>query len=256
MKNINRNNSSNPEKNRIKAVLLDSGRVLNSPTTGHWHIPVNFFAYVDKKKFSSIPSTKKKQAFSKANEYINKQNLILNEDDEYRHFFEYYKVFSKYLPELQLRDEDVQAIAKDYVYNYGKYSFFNDVMKIIPLLSETYKLAIVSDAWPSLENVFREAGLRGYFSSFVISSQKGITKPHGLMYMTALNELDVSPDEAIFVDDSIKNCNGAISLGIHSLVLCRDWKLYIYNKVVNKNYNIVRNLYDIKKYLDKESQNK
>lgn len=50
---------------------------------------------------------------------------------------------------------------------------------------------MVSDAWPSLENVFRKAGLRDCFSSFVISSIKGIRKPHELMYKAALKELGV-----------------------------------------------------------------
>lgn len=237
------------DKNKIKAILFDSGKVLNVPATGHWHITLNFFTYVDKKIFNSISSSQKILAFNKAYEYINNQNLILDENEEYKHFLEYYNIFSKYLPQLQLRDEDVQAIAKDYVYNYSKYSFFDDAISLIPELSKSYKLAVVSDAWPSLENVFRKANLRDYFSSFIISSQKGVTKPNELMYKTALNELDVLPEEAIFIDDSIKNCAGAIKLGINSFVLCRDWRLYIYNQLCHRNYNIIRNLIDVKNLL-------
>jgi putative hydrolase of the HAD superfamily len=242
-------NSLTFNKHKIKAILFDSGRVLNVSATGHWFITPNFFNYVDKKIFSSISGSKKRLAFNKAGEYIRKQNLIIDEDEEYKHFFQYYKIFSKCLPELQLKDEDVQAITKDYVYNYSKYRFFDDVINVIPELSKSYKLAVVSDAWPSLENVFREAGLRNYFSSFVISSKKGVTKPYELMYKTALDELNVLPEEAIFIDDNINNCNGAIKLGINAFVLCRDWKLYVYNKVFNADYNIIRNLIDIKNLL-------
>jgi len=242
-------NSLTFNKHKIKAILFDSGRVLNVSATGHWFITPNFFNYVDKKIFSSISASKKRLAFNKAGEYISKQNLIIDEDEEYKHFFQYYKIFSKCLPELQLKDEDVQAITKDYVYNYSKYRFFDDVINVIPELSKSYKLAVVSDAWPSLENVFREAGLRNYFSSFVISSKKGVTKPDELMYKTALDELNVLPEEAIFIDDNINNCNGAIKLGINAFVLCRDWKLYVYNKVFNADYNIIRNLIDIKNLL-------
>ena len=49
---------------------------------------------------------------------------------------------------------------------------------------------------------------RIYFSSFIISSVKGVVKPHQLMYKAALDELNVSLDEAIFIDDSIKNWDG------------------------------------------------
>ena len=235
------------DKNRIKAILIDSGRVLNRPVTGHWFITPNFFNYVDKRSLNSISAPEKREAFNKAGQYISKENLISNEEEEYKHFVEYYKVFSKFLHQLQ--DKDIQAIAKDLVYNYNKYSFYNDAIRLIPELSKEYKLAIVSDAWPSLENVFKKAELRNYFSSFVISSIKGVTKPHEVMYKTALEELNVYPEEAIFIDDSMKNCDGAINLGIRSFVLCRDWRLYAYNMLAHRNHNIIRSLSDIKKLL-------
>ncbi|WP_010234603.1 HAD-IA family hydrolase [Clostridium arbusti] len=234
---------------RIKAILIDSGRVLNEPVTGSWFITPNFFNYVDRKKFDSISPLQKREALSKAGEYISKQNLIVNEEEEYTHFFQYYNIFSKCLPQLKLKEEDVKSITRDLVYNYNKYAFFKDVIELIPKLSKKYKLAVVSDAWPSLENVFINANLRDYFSSFVVSSIKGVTKPDELMYKAALEELDVSAEESIFIDDSIRNCEGAIKLGIKSFVLCRDWRLYIYNKFAYRNYSIIKNLYAIDKIL-------
>jgi putative hydrolase of the HAD superfamily len=239
----------NVNDNNIKAILIDSGRVLNGPITGHWFITPNFFNYVDEKNFKSIDSNKRKSAFNKAENYISQQKLIINENEEFIHFLEYYKIFANELPQLKLRDDQIKAIAEDLVYNYNKYEFYKEVIDIIPELSKKYKLALVSDAWPSLENVFKKSGLRDCFSSFIISSVKGITKPHELMYKTALEELNVSPNEAIFIDDSIKNCDGAKKLGIHSFVLCRDWKSYFYNRVTCKNHDVIQNLNDIKKIL-------
>lgn len=108
---------------------------------------------------------------------------------------------------------------------------------------------MVSDAWPSLENVFIKAGLRDYFSSFVISSKLGITKPNKQMYMTALEELNVLPEEAIFIDDSIKNCDGAKDLGIKTFLLCRDYRYYIYSKFKCRSHNVIRSLNEIRRYL-------
>ncbi len=39
---------------KIKAILFDSGKVLNEPATGHWFITPNFWKYVDKDKFENI----------------------------------------------------------------------------------------------------------------------------------------------------------------------------------------------------------
>ncbi|MFL0198519.1 HAD-IA family hydrolase [Clostridium sp. WILCCON 0269] len=236
-------------KKKIKAILMDSGKVLNKPVTGSWFITPNFFDYVDKKQFNLLSDSQIRKALSKAGKYISNQNLIISEEDEYKHFLEYYDIFSKSLPQLKLKDKDVQAITKDLVYNYNKYVFFEDAVNLVPKLSKKYKLAVVSDAWPSLEKVFINANLRDYFSSFVISSIKGVTKPNELMYKTALQELDVSPEEAIFIDDIIRNCDGAIDLGINSFVLCRDWRVYLYTKFTHRNYNVIKSLYDIDKLL-------
>lgn len=239
----------------VKAVLIDSGWVMNRPVSGHWFITPNFFSYVDKNKFKAVSPKEIYSAFNKAAEYINNQNLIISEEEEYLHFLEYYRIFSNELVQLELQDEHIKAITEDLVCNYSKYQFYKDAINIIPNLSRKYKLAVVSDAWPSLENVFIKAGLRDYFSSFVISSIKGVTKPHEAMYKTALEELEVSPDEAIFVDDSIKNCDGAKQLGIGTFVLCRDWRRFIYNKFTCKAHGIVQSLYSIERILDRTSRN-
>ncbi|MDT3429123.1 putative hydrolase of the HAD superfamily [Paenibacillus forsythiae] len=229
----------------IKAILFDSGRVLNGPRTGHWFITPNFFNFIDDKKFRSIDKKSRDRAFHNANAYISKQNLIRNEAEEFYHFAEYYRIFSDELSELGLTDDLIKLIATDLVYNYEKYKFYTDVIELIPELSRTYKLAVVSDAWPSLDNVFRRAGLRDYFSSFIISSVIGVSKPHELMYRAALEELNMSPNEVLFIDDNVRNCDGAEQLGIRSIVLSRDWKLYFYNKMTCKKHDVVRNLNDV-----------
>ena len=46
---------------KIKAVLFDSGRVLNGPVTGHWFITPNFWRYVNKSTFDSIDKSRFKR---------------------------------------------------------------------------------------------------------------------------------------------------------------------------------------------------
>lgn len=233
-------------KKVLKAILIDSGRVLDYPVTGHWFIAPDFFNYIDVKAYKRLSKLKKAEAFSKAGEYISNQKLVVSEEEEYNHFLIYYKILFDELPELNTGEKTINLIAKDLVYNYSKYKFYTDALEIIPLLSKKYKLAVVSDAWPSLENVFIKAGMRNYFKTFIISSQKGVTKPDELMYKIALNELEILPSEALFIDDRIKNCNGALKLGIETIVINRDLKIYFYNKLFNRNYRILRSFYDLK----------
>lgn len=229
----------------IKAILFDSGKVLNKPVSGHWFIPPNFFEYVDKEIFDSIPSSNKRAAYTRAGNYISKKKFVVNSDEEYSNFVEYYRILGEELPRLKLKDSDAKAIARDLVYNYDKYSFYEDAVNLIPELSKKYKLAVVTDAWPSLENVFKNAGLRDYFSSFIISSMIGVTKPDEVIYKAALSELKVLPEEAVFIDDHAKNCEGASKLGIKSIILSREFKFYAYNKLVNPGYQLIRSLNEL-----------
>lgn len=239
------------KKANIKAVLFDSGRVLNQSKSGHWFISPRFFEYVDNKKYNAINNKKIKSAFNKAGKYINTQNLIQTKEDEYIHFKKYYEIFSNNLPELELKEEQINGLAADLVYNTDKYIFYDDVLAIIPELKMKYKLGIVSDAWPSLKDIYENKGLYRYFDSFVISSILGTTKPNEKMYLKALEELMILPEEAVFVDDNLVNCKGAVKLGINGVLLCRNKLQYFIQKLssIGKDYVVIKDLKDLKYYL-------
>lgn len=239
------------KKANIKAVLFDSGRVLNQSRSGHWFISPRFFEYVDYKKYNAINNKKIKVAFNKAGQYINAQNSIQTKEDEYAHFKRYYEIFSNKLPELELKEEHINCLAADLVYNMDKYIFYDDVLVIIPELKMKYKLAIVSDAWPSLKDVYESKDLYSYFDSFVISSVLGITKPNAKMYLKALEELSILPEEAVFIDDNLINCKGAMKLGINGVLLCRNKLQYFIQKLlsIGKDYVVIKDLNNLKYYL-------
>lgn len=210
------------EARHIKAILFDSGRVLTYPKTGHWFIPPNFFRYVDKNKFEVLDMKLIDSAFRKAMSYLEGYPLILTEEEELERFIEFYHMLANELSELGLNKEQAIEIAKDTVLNDEKFVFYKDVFEHIPRFSEQYKLGVISDTWPSLDRVFKNVGLRQYFSTFIMSSVLGVLKPHELMYITALKELGVRPEEALFIDDNIVNVEAARKLGMQGLVILRD----------------------------------
>ncbi|MBO5936541.1 MAG: HAD-IA family hydrolase [Clostridia bacterium] len=235
----------------IKAILFDSGRVLNGPVTGNWFITPNFWKYVDKNVFEAISKNRVSSAFATADRYMVSQKLITTKEEEYKHFIKFYEIFSLELPELKLDDIAIKNIAKDLVFNSKKYIFYDDVFDVINNLKSKYKLAVVSDAWPSLLDVFEENNMTLYFDSIVISSFLGTSKPNRKMYCTALEELGVKPEEAIFIDDSLKNCMGAIEVGINAVLLCRNKKSFLKEKFrgLGKEYKVINNLKQLLKML-------
>lgn len=221
--------------NSIRAILFDSGRVLNHPRTGHWFVPPNFFNYADKENFEALDSRLINQAFEAAKAYIEGVPFIMNESEEYDHFKKFYSIFAEVLSVLELKEADICEIAKDTVYNDDRFLFYEDVFEVIPQLSKRFKLGVVSDTWPSLDRVYKNVGLRDYFSTFVMSSTVGVVKPHEKMFKTAISELNMIPEETVFIDDNLKNLEGARKLGMNTILMLRGAETYKANDYIYIN---------------------
>ena len=78
--------------------------------------------------------------------------------------------------------------------------------------------AIVSNSvkeWmPAWENAIPD---RSIFDTVILSSEVGLRKPNPAMYTLALDRLQISPDEAVFLDDFEPMVKGAQQVGIHAI---------------------------------------
>jgi putative hydrolase of the HAD superfamily len=236
----------------IKVILFGSGGVLNYPVTGHWFIPPNFFQIIDKKAYDRFHNIELDAAFSQAAEVLLNHKLIKSEEEEYSLFLEYYQTLFAYLPRLKATEKQIEQVAHDLVYNPDKYAFFTDASNIIPVLAANYRLAIVSDAWPSLEDVFIKAGLHQYFSAFILSSAIGANQSGVRMYEAALKELNINPRETLFVDDNKKNCDAVHRLGIQTALLCRDTTIYVYCRLTCRSHSLIQSLDELPRCLSRK----
>jgi putative hydrolase of the HAD superfamily len=82
-------------------------------------------------------------------------------------------------------------------------------------------MAIVSDARPGLEGLYRRLGLHAYFQAFVISAVLGCRKPDPRMYRAGSDALGLSPRECVFVDDAPDLVAAAIELGYGGTAIVR-----------------------------------
>jgi putative hydrolase of the HAD superfamily len=196
---------------KIKAILFDSGYTLNYPRTGNWFITPKFYEYVSR---NSIDATLLMKAIRSSNIFLNNNHNIKTENEELQQFKEFYSIVLNECHYPRSTDAVIEGLAQDCVYNDNKYIFFDDVEQSLIHLKNKFELGVVSDTWPSLERVFKNKGLRDYFSTFVMSSVFGITKASEKLFKIALEELNHSPEEAIFVDDSHKNLIVASKLGM------------------------------------------
>lgn len=229
----------------IKAILLDSLRVLNYPASGHLFIPPAFFEFIKPVNWDHVRDIERGAAFAQAKETLDTYPLVRTIEEEFDVFVEYYRTFFRSIPRLKAAPEQIEGVARSLVYDPAKFTFFTDALEIIPRLAADYKLAVVSDAWPSLEGVFVHAGLREYFSAFILSSQVGVRKPDPRMFTAALDALGVTADEALFVDDNRKNCDAARALGMRTAMVCRDQVEYLFFHFFVKTHRVIRSLTEL-----------
>jgi HAD superfamily hydrolase (TIGR01509 family) len=90
------------------------------------------------------------------------------------------------------------------------------------LRADGVPMAVVSDAWPDLEDLFRRLDLHEFFQTFVISAVLGCRKPDPRMYRAGSDGLGLAPYECVFVDDDPELVMAAIDLGYRGITLTRD----------------------------------
>jgi epoxide hydrolase-like predicted phosphatase len=81
-----------------------------------------------------------------------------------------------------------------------------------------YKTALLSNAWANLEEWLRtRLRIDDCFDVIVVSALVHMMKPDPAIYHYTLSQLQVAPQEAVFVDDSRPNVEAAAALGIHAI---------------------------------------
>jgi epoxide hydrolase-like predicted phosphatase len=76
------------------------------------------------------------------------------------------------------------------------------------------KTALLSNAWNDLRGSLKEWEIADAFDQIIISAEVGIAKPHPRIYELALEGLELSPQEAVFIDDFELNIKGAQHVGL------------------------------------------
>lgn len=106
---------------------------------------------------------------------------------------------------------------------YGNYELMEDAIESLEILSKSFKLGIISNAFPSRRTWdLPKFGLIKYFDPIIISFEIGIHKPDRKIYEYAIKQTGLDPKEIMFVDDKIKNLVAAVSVGIDNCVFISD----------------------------------
>jgi putative hydrolase of the HAD superfamily len=94
------------------------------------------------------------------------------------------------------------------------------VIRAARVLRGSYQVAVLSNAFPTQREVIRDhygIDVHAEFDVYVNSAEVGLSKPDPSIYHLTLERLGVAPEQAIFLDDSLRNVDSARQLGMHAI---------------------------------------
>ena len=117
--------------------------------------------------------------------------------------------------ELGLSDDDL-ALFREAFWAGDKLD--TALIETIRSLRPRYQTAIISNAMPGLMTLLTgKHPIADAFDVIIGSGDVGVTKPDPAIYWLALDQLGRRPEEAVFIDDSLRNVEGARAVGMHAI---------------------------------------
>lgn len=98
---------------------------------------------------------------------------------------------------------------------------YPQVVETLEQLRSQYRLAVVSDAQSAYGiPELRAVGLRDYFHPVILSGDYGYRKPDPRLFQKALNELEVQPEQALYIgNDLYHDIWGAQEVGMKAVLV-------------------------------------
>lgn len=211
-----------------KYLILDFGKVLVYSNGMNWDITSKFLELID---INTFDMEKFKTLRNKYGHILSEQILTLEE--EYNMFFKFYNGI---LSELDYKEEIAKEIAYDRTYNNDKYIVYDNVYNELERLKEKYTLILLTDNWPCATNYLKKHNLEKYFNKIYISSIYGVEKKDKVFFDYPINDFNIKPGEALFIDDNETNLDCAKEKGLDVLLMDRE------KEVEKSKYKIINNL--------------
>ena len=200
-----------------KVIFLDVGYTLDYPASGEWMLTNKFYEIVGDR----INGKDHDEIWKARNEgirFLEENHLLKTMEEEEEQYTEFYSIVSKELG-LGLSLNELKEIANDRTYNMENYLTYPGTVEAVKELSESFKLGIISDTWPSITPQLEHIGVMKYITFETYSCFLGVFKPDEKMYMDALSKCGVPASETVFIDDRIANLEGAARLGITPILI-------------------------------------
>jgi len=159
-----------------------------------------------------------KRKTSSAKDLIREINSVEREIEYWRDYFD------TLLIDLEITSKpwDLSEWLAETYSNAQSFECFEDVHSILAdLRAKEFKLGLISNAFPSAQQIIQDLELEQYFQYSLLSFQDKYVKPEPEIYQFAVEKLNVDIDKAVFVDDRQSFVEAARDLGMKAYLIER-----------------------------------
>ena len=203
-----------------KVIFFDVGYTLDRPASGDW-LFTRLFLEMAGEKLKACGSEETGRAWNAGLRWLTDNHLVTTTEAECSQFFRFYSTVSDMLG-LGLSEAQCLEAARDRTCNMENYVPYPGIREVLETLGKTHRLGVISDTWPSIIPQLEYLGVDRYFSFRTFSCFLGVCKPDPRIYRDALEKSGVSGEEAVFIDDTPRNLEGAAALGITPILIAAN----------------------------------
>jgi epoxide hydrolase-like predicted phosphatase len=114
--------------------------------------------------------------------------------------------------QIQTTDKEIRSLLEEF---FSKDEIDGSLLDYVRSLHKSYKTGLLSNAFDDLRQIITERWhFEDAFDDIVISAEVGMVKPDSRIFQMAVDQLGVQPGQAVFVDDMLRNIEGAIRVGM------------------------------------------
>jgi epoxide hydrolase-like predicted phosphatase len=92
------------------------------------------------------------------------------------------------------------------------------LLEFLRSIKPKYKVGAISNAWSGLRTYIEREKFADVFDVIIISAEVGAAKPAVKIYQLALEQVGLSANEAVFVDDVLENIEACEKIGMRGIL--------------------------------------
>lgn len=125
------------------------------------------------------------------------------------------KIWQNIAHKYSLNDSESNALRKDF---FAGDKLNEAFYKYVVTLHKKYKIALFTNAWDDARTTnIQKFHLDKICDNMIISSEVKMRKPHKKIFKLALNLMNTTAGESVFIDDTMENIRVGREMGLHSI---------------------------------------